>query len=79
LHYQKLETKLRDIGILEPYEDNLGKTGLRISELGKLFEDEVLALFFSPAVRRALATKTSNEYELIDLDALKIPASVYDE
>jgi coproporphyrinogen III oxidase-like Fe-S oxidoreductase len=56
-HYQKLENKLRDIGVLESYMDDNGKPGVRISELGKLFEDEVLALFFSPSVKRAVATK----------------------
>jgi coproporphyrinogen III oxidase-like Fe-S oxidoreductase len=63
LHYEKLVKQLRDIGILEPYIDDNGKTGLRISELGKLFEDEVLALFFSPTVKRTLAMKLSNEHE----------------
>lgn len=57
LHYETLEKRLRDIGILESYMHKNGKTGLRMSELGKLFEDEVLALFFSPAVKRALALK----------------------
>jgi hypothetical protein len=28
---------------------------LRLSKLGRLFEDETLALFFSPAVQRTLA------------------------
>lgn len=59
LHYERLEEKLRDLGILECYVDEDGETGLRISELGKLFEDEVLALFFSPAVKRTLAKKNA--------------------
>jgi len=54
-HYQNLETSLRDLGILESYMDDNGRSGTRISELGKLFEDEVLALFFSPAVKKAVA------------------------
>lgn len=58
LHYERLVEKLRGIGIVEPYTDDNGETGLRISELGKLFEDEVLALFFSPAVKRTLAMKS---------------------
>lgn len=55
LHYDKLVKKLSNIGILEPYLDDNGETGLRISTLGKLFEDETLALFFSPAIKRTLA------------------------
>jgi oxygen-independent coproporphyrinogen III oxidase len=58
-HYQGLENKLRNIGVLEPYIHDNGKRGMRISELGKLFEDEVLALFFSPAVKGAVASKGS--------------------
>ncbi|HWS56637.1 MAG TPA: radical SAM protein [Pyrinomonadaceae bacterium] len=57
-HYEGLVRQLRDIGILEPYADDDGNTGLRLSELGKLFEDETLALFFSPAVKRTLAMKS---------------------
>lgn len=53
-HYDKLAEQLGNLGILEGYIDDNGKTGLRISELGKLFEDETLALFFSPAVKKAL-------------------------
>jgi oxygen-independent coproporphyrinogen III oxidase len=56
-YYQDLEDKLREIGVLETYMDDCGKPGVRITELGKLFEDEVLALFFSPAVKSAVATK----------------------
>jgi coproporphyrinogen III oxidase-like Fe-S oxidoreductase len=56
-HYQELENKLRNIGVLEPYMHHDGEPGMRISELGKLFEDEVLALFFSPAVKRAVASQ----------------------
>lgn len=68
MHYQKLETRLRDIGILEQYLADNDKTALRISELGKLFEDEVLALFFSPAVRAAMAKEISSTNHLITLD-----------
>ena len=66
-HYQTLENMLRGIGILETYIDDNGTIGLGISTLGKLFEDEVLALFFSPPVKRALARKASGGYELIGL------------
>jgi len=58
-HYQALENQLREIRVLEPYDRGSVKPGLRISELGKLFEDEVLALFFSPMVKQALAMKAS--------------------
>lgn len=54
-HYEKLVAALRDIGIVEPYSDDNDRTGLRLSKLGRLFEDETLALFFSPAVQRTLA------------------------
>jgi coproporphyrinogen III oxidase-like Fe-S oxidoreductase len=73
-HYQGLENKLRDIGILEPYTDVSGKSGLRISELGKLFEDEVLALFFSPAVKIAIARRGSGTQELVALRASNVTA-----
>jgi oxygen-independent coproporphyrinogen III oxidase len=62
LHYEKLVKKLCDLGILDPYMDDNGKTGLRLSQLGKLFEDETLALFFSPAVKKTLAMKASSEH-----------------
>lgn len=62
-HYETLEAKLRDIGILTPYTDENGQIGLRLTELGKLFEDEVLALFFSPKVKMALAMKVPSEQE----------------
>jgi oxygen-independent coproporphyrinogen III oxidase len=67
LYYDRLVNQLQDLGILEPYMDDNGKMGLRISELGKLFEDETLVLFFSPAVRRTLAMKVSSEHELYSL------------
>lgn len=54
-HYEELEARLREIGILEPYMDGNGTAGMRMSELGRLFEDEALALFFSPAVKKTLA------------------------
>ena len=57
LHYEKLAKTLRDIGVVEPYVDDNGRAGLRLSKLGRLFEDETLALFFSPAVKRTLAMK----------------------
>jgi coproporphyrinogen III oxidase-like Fe-S oxidoreductase len=73
-HYQELENKLRAIGILESYMDDNGRSVLRISALGRLFEDEVLALFFSPAVKRALARKASSKHELVELGASNTPA-----
>lgn len=56
-HYRALVSMLSDIGILEPYANGEGEDGLRLTELGRLFEDETLALFFSPAVRRALTAR----------------------
>lgn len=46
--YQKLVSRLTEINILEPYVDSEGNDGQRLTELGRLFEDETLALFFSP-------------------------------
>lgn len=57
-HYEALATQLIDLGVLEPYRDG-GEPGLRMTELGRLFEDEVLALFFSPGVKKALAMNAS--------------------
>lgn len=54
-HYDKLVKLLIDVGVLEHNDE----TGLRLSELGRLFEDETLTLFFSPAVRRQLAMNVS--------------------
>lgn len=53
--YRSQADQLVACGVLEPYMDGEGHDGLRLTELGRLFEDETLALFFSPAVRRALA------------------------
>lgn len=54
-HYRELVGILSDAGILAPYSHGDGPEGLRLTELGRLFEDETLALFFSPAVKRILA------------------------
>lgn len=53
--YRQLASRLTGLGVLERYGD--GQEGLRLSPLGRLFEDETLAQFFSPAVKRALAAK----------------------
>lgn len=53
--YRAQADRLVACGVLEPCTDGDGCDGLRLTELGRLFEDETLALFFSPAVRRALA------------------------
>jgi coproporphyrinogen III oxidase-like Fe-S oxidoreductase len=53
-HYSALVERLRSLGVLEDYVDAYGREGLRLTELGRLFEDETLALFFSPAVQKAL-------------------------
>ena len=54
-----------NIGILNPYADSEGKDGLRLSELGRLFEDETLALFFSPAVKHALTARPDLTHSLV--------------
>ncbi len=56
-HYRALVGMMSDIGILEPYANGDGEDGLRLTELGRLFEDETLALFFSPAIKRALTAR----------------------
>ncbi|MXN76758.1 radical SAM protein [Burkholderia sp. 4701] len=53
-HYRELAGRLVGLGVLEPYADSEGNAGLRLTRLGRLFEDETLALFFSPAVKRTL-------------------------
>ena len=58
-HYQALETALIAIGILEPYAGEDGASGVQLSDLGRLFEDETLSLFFSPSVQQALAMGAS--------------------
>lgn len=58
-HYDSLVDDLCAVGALEACLDDDGREVLRLSELGRLFEDETLALFFSPAVKSALAEKTS--------------------
>jgi oxygen-independent coproporphyrinogen-3 oxidase len=54
-HYRALAARLAALGVLDAYAADDGAAGLRLSSLGRLFEDETLALFFSPAVKRALA------------------------
>ena len=53
--YRAQADRLAALGVLESYSDDEGREGLRLTELGRLFEDETQALFFSPSVRRALA------------------------
>ena len=57
-HYERLESSLLEIGVLESFTDRTGRTGVRLSELGRLFEDETLSLFFSPAVQHALSRRS---------------------
>jgi coproporphyrinogen III oxidase-like Fe-S oxidoreductase len=58
-HYRALVKTLSDIGALERYASAEGDDALRLTELGRLYEDETLALFFSPAVKRALDARLS--------------------
>ncbi|GLR46216.1 hypothetical protein GCM10007880_67340 [Mesorhizobium amorphae] len=57
-HYDALVNELSNAGALQAYFDEEGKAGLRLSKLGRLFEDETLALFFSPLVKSTLAAKS---------------------
>ncbi|MEG3164347.1 radical SAM protein [Sphingomonas sp. PB2P19] len=59
--YHRLTRSLVEVGVLAAQDDDLGQTVLRLTDLGRLFEDETLALFFSPAVRDALAQRTAAE------------------
>jgi oxygen-independent coproporphyrinogen-3 oxidase len=58
-HYGQLVRNLQDVGVLELRVPEDGTERLHLSELGKLYEDEALALFYSPAVKRALAMTIS--------------------
>lgn len=60
-YYDALVEKLKANGALEAYVCGDGAAGLRLSRLGRLFEDETLSLFFSPAVKGALSMKTTRE------------------
>jgi coproporphyrinogen III oxidase-like Fe-S oxidoreductase len=73
-HYDSLANELIDLGALETYQCEDGKAGLRLSKLGRLFEDETLALFFSPAVNRTLKRNSSYERERFDdtLDTVEV-------
>jgi hypothetical protein len=53
-HYDGLVHDLVRLGVLKEYVSER-MPALGLTELGRLFEDETLALFFSPAVKRALA------------------------
>jgi coproporphyrinogen III oxidase-like Fe-S oxidoreductase len=63
-HYRALVGMLRGSGILEPHANGDGEDGLRLTELGRLFEDETLALFFSPAVKRAMTARGRSDARL---------------
>jgi len=63
-YYDALVKKLSNAGALEAYLDDGGCAGLRLSSLGRLFEDETLSLFFSPAVKSALSMKMPGERKL---------------
>ncbi|MES2225485.1 MAG: radical SAM protein [Patescibacteria group bacterium] len=53
-HYYRLVGQLLNLGVLVQTERD-GAVVLRLSLLGQLLEDEVLALFYSPSVMAALA------------------------
>jgi oxygen-independent coproporphyrinogen III oxidase len=56
-HYDHLADRLQGVRVLESFVDTGGWEGLRLTELGRLFEDETLALFFSPPVQAALRSR----------------------
>ena len=56
-HYDDLVHELVGLGVLEEYVADGGLPALGLTELGRLFEDETLALFFSPRVKKALASQ----------------------
>jgi coproporphyrinogen III oxidase-like Fe-S oxidoreductase len=57
-YYERLARRLCEIGILRSHTADDGGMELRLTELGKLFEDETLTLFFSPKVKETLAAGT---------------------
>ncbi|MES2749433.1 MAG: radical SAM protein [Patescibacteria group bacterium] len=52
-HYQKLEMKFLELGLLNRYQLGI-ESGIRLSTLGLLFEDEVLSMFYSPKITKYL-------------------------
>ncbi|MBN3815932.1 radical SAM protein [Paraburkholderia sp. Se-20369] len=74
-HYRELAGRLVGLGILEPYADGEGREGLRLTRLGRLFEDETLALFFSPSVTRTLTTPPKPTVSLVRIAARPTVAS----
>lgn len=46
-HYSELEARFLELNLIEECEEG-GRSGLRLSLLGRLFEDEVLSLFYLP-------------------------------
>lgn len=53
-YYRDLEIRMVALGVLERFTAEDGAMGLRMTPLGRLFEDEVLASFYSPAIQKAL-------------------------
>lgn len=68
--FDGLASQLVGLGVLEAYSSDDGEAGLRLSDLGRLFEDETLSLFFSPAVKRRLGDPDSQERIAEPLGAL---------
>jgi oxygen-independent coproporphyrinogen III oxidase len=56
-YYVELEDRLCDVGVLAPFIGGDCQPVLQLTDLGRLFEDETLAVFFSPSVKRALEIK----------------------
>jgi oxygen-independent coproporphyrinogen III oxidase len=71
-HYEQLVATLCELGIIARYVTRDGEPGLRLTELGKLFEDETLALFFSPGVCHALTARHDRAQTAIRPTSLKL-------
>lgn len=54
-HYDAIVRSLERVHVLEGFRSPQGQSALRFSQLGRLFEDETLSLFFSPAVKAFLS------------------------
>lgn len=65
-YYDALVEQLTGVGVLNTSTDADGDPVTQLTELGRLFEDETLALFFSPTVRRALSRRRAHRLAQVD-------------
>ena len=68
--YDALAGQLAGLGVLEATSTDAGEAALHLTDLGRLFEDETLSLFFSPAVRRRLVGPDGQDRMRAPLGAL---------